>query len=119
MVDPSVPSSPKLLFPASILGRAFSNAFANTSSKFLPLLPGATGGATTAAAGGVRLNNCGLCRAKLAFVGDAKDGLRLRGVVAPSLRTGIRLGVVGASMGTDVVGEVLRRFDGEDSIYET
>jgi len=57
-----------------------------------------------------------LCRAILAFVGDANDGLRLRGVVAPSVRTGIRLGVVGASIGRAVVGEVLRRFDGEDSI---
>lgn len=117
MVDPSVPSSPKLLFPPSILGRTFSSALANTSSKFLPLLPGTIIGATTAAAGGVRLNSCGLCRAKLAFVGDANDGLRLRGVVAPSLRTGIRLGVVGASIGTEVVGEVLRRFDEENSIF--
>ena len=49
-------------------------------------------------------------------MGDAKDGLR--GVVfAPSFRgTGIRLGVAGASMGTDVVGDVLRRFEGESAI---
>jgi hypothetical protein len=49
-------------------------------------------------------------------VGDAKDGLR--GVVlAPSFRgTGIRLGVAGASMGTDVVGDVLRRLAGESAI---
>jgi hypothetical protein len=48
-------------------------------------------------------------------VGEANDGLSGR-VLAPSLGMGIRLGVVGASIGTDVVGEVLRRFEGEDSI---
>lgn len=49
-------------------------------------------------------------------MGDAKDGLR--GVVfAPSFRgTGIRLGVAGASVGTDVAGDVLRRFAGESAI---
>jgi hypothetical protein len=63
-----------------------------------------------------RFNNCGWCFAKLAFVGDAKDGLS--GIVlAPSRRgTGIRLGVVGASIGTDVVGDVLRRLAGESAI---
>ena len=49
----------------------------------------------------------------LALVGDANEGLPGRDF-APSCRgTGIRLGVVGASMGTDVVGDVLRRFAGE------
>jgi len=48
-------------------------------------------------------------------VGEANDGLSGR-VLAPFLGMGIRLGVVGASIGTDVVGEVLRRFEGEDSI---
>jgi hypothetical protein len=50
----------------------------------------------------------------LAFVGEANDGLCGRA----SLRTGIRLGVGGASTGTDVLGEVLRRFEGEDSMGE-
>lgn len=53
----------------------------------------------------------------LAFVGEANDGLPDRGCV-PSLRTGMRLGVVGASPGTDVVGDVLRRFEGDESIVE-
>jgi hypothetical protein len=51
----------------------------------------------------------------LAFVGEANDGLPDR-AFAPSFRTGILLGVAGASIGTDVVGEVLRRFEGDDSI---
>lgn len=52
----------------------------------------------------------------LAFVGEAKDGLCGKGLVA-SLRMGIRLGVVAvASTKTDVSGEILRRFDGDDSI---
>ena len=51
----------------------------------------------------------------LAFVGEANEGL-LDGGCA---RTGMRLGVVGASIGIDVVGDVLRRFHGEASIaYE-
>ena len=53
----------------------------------------------------------------LAFVGEANDGLPDRGCV-PSLRMGMRLGVVGASPGTDVVGDVLRRFEGDESIVE-
>jgi hypothetical protein len=52
----------------------------------------------------------------LAFVGDAKDGLLPGVVFAASVRTGIRLGVVGASIGTDVVGDVLRLFEGDESI---
>lgn len=51
----------------------------------------------------------------LAFVGDANDGLPDRGCV-PSFLTGMRLGVVGASTGTDAVGDVLRRFRGVASI---
>jgi hypothetical protein len=51
----------------------------------------------------------------LAFVGEANEGLPDNGCVLPP-RTGIRLGVVGASAGTDVVGDVLRRFEGEESI---
>jgi hypothetical protein len=54
----------------------------------------------------------------LALVGDAKDG-RLPGKVFDGdLGTGIRLGVLGASPGTDVVGDVLRRFDGDSMISE-
>lgn len=47
-------------------------------------------------------------------MGEANDGLADRGCV----RTGIRLGVVGASTGTNVVGDVLRRLEGEVSIVE-
>jgi len=50
-----------------------------------------------------------LKRARLAFVGDRKDA-RL-GVVASPLRPGIKLG---ASTATEVVGDVLRRFEGDD-----
>ena len=53
----------------------------------------------------------------LAFVGEANEGLPERGCVL-NLRTGIRFGVVGASPGSDVVGDVLRRFEGEGSIVE-
>lgn len=62
-----------------------------------------------------RFSSWGLCLAMLAFVGDAKDGLCGRTWVV-SWRIGIRLGVPGASTDTDVLGEVLRRFAGEDSI---
>ena len=49
-------------------------------------------------------------------MGDANDGLR-EADCWPSLRgTGIRLGVVGASIGIDVVGDVLRRFAAESAI---
>lgn len=51
----------------------------------------------------------------LAFVGEANDGLWGR-VFVVSLGIGIRLGVAVASTGIDVVGESLRRFEGEDSI---
>ena len=58
--------------------------------------------------------SCGLCRDKLAFVGDAKDGLP--GVVRTAPRgSGIRLGV----RGTFVEGngeDNLRRLAGDDCI---
>jgi hypothetical protein len=62
-----------------------------------------------------RFSSWGLCLAMLAFVGDAKDGL-CGSTWVVSWRIGIRLGVPGASTDTDVLGEVLRRFAGEDSI---
>ena len=53
----------------------------------------------------------------LALVGEANDGLP-GSVRAPSLRgEGMRLGVVGALIGIDVVGDVLRRFAGESIGY--
>ena len=98
-----------------MLGLTWVNALAKISSRFLPLLPDR--GASFPEDEG-RPSNCGLCLDILALVGDAKDGL-LPGVdFAPSLRTGIRLGVAGASPGTDVVGDVLRLFEGEDSIID-
>lgn len=53
----------------------------------------------------------------LAFVGDAKDGRR-EADRGPFCGTGIRLGVCGASMGIDVVGDVLRRLAGESAIED-
>lgn len=51
-------------------------------------------------------------------MGDAKDGLR-DADCGPSFRgAGIRLGVVGASIGIDVVGDVLRRFAAESAIAD-
>lgn len=49
-------------------------------------------------------------------MGEANEGLR-EADCWPSLRgTGNRLGVVGASIGIDVVGDVLRRFAAESAI---
>lgn len=60
-----------------------------------------------------------MCLDKLAFVGDAKDGLLL-GVRDPAWEgIGIRLGVFDAFTGTDVVGEVLRLFAGESAMDDT
>jgi hypothetical protein len=89
---------------------ACPKARAKTSSKFLRRLPNLPLGADDD-----RFSSWGLCLAMLAFVGDAKDGLCGRTLVV-SWRIGIRLGVAGASTNTDVLGEVLRRFAGEDSI---
>ena len=78
--------------------------FVKTSSRFFPLssAPGPEDDG--------RFNNWGLCLAILAFVGEGKDGrLSERAFAA---ETGIRLGVAGASPGTDVVGDTLRRFGG-------
>lgn len=52
----------------------------------------------------------------LALVGDAKEGLSGNVFPASRRRTGMRLGVAGTSMEMDVVGDVLRRFEGDSSI---
>lgn len=96
-----MPSSPAFSGP-STLGLTSFIALANTSSRFLPRLPGRS---TPFPADDGRANSCGLCRDILAFVGDAKDGLRPGGVFAPSLGTGI-----------EVVGEVLRLLEGDEFI---
>jgi hypothetical protein len=95
----------------SLLDGLASSAFANRSSRF-PRLEGLSIPAPELEG---RFSSCGLCLEILAFVGDAKDGYR--GVVwAPSFRIGMRLGVAGASIGMDVVGDVLRRLAGESAI---
>lgn len=88
------------------MSRTSPKAFAKTSSNFFPF-PEDVG----------RFNNCGLCRAILALVGEANDGRlsdRFLIVAETAIRLGVvaRLGVVGASTGADVVGDVLRRFGG-------
>jgi hypothetical protein len=94
--------------PVSAVELASPNAFANKSLSF-PSLPGFSDPCPDEVG---LISNCRLCLARLDFVGDAKDGLRI-GVLVPSCReVGIRPGVVGASTGTDVVGDVLRRFGG-------
>lgn len=111
VVDPRdvVTSPPDITSRFSTLGCTCPKALANTLSNFLPRLPdlplpGEESG----------FSSWGLCLAMLAFVGEAKDGLC--GKVVASLRTGIRLGVAVASTGIDVVGDILRLFEGEDSI---
>lgn len=101
---------PDILSCCSTSERLCPNACAKTSSRFLPRPP-----ALTLSPDDNRFSNCGLCLAKLALVGDANDGLCVR-VCVLSLRTGIRLGVPVASTGTDILGDILRRLEGEDSI---
>lgn len=48
-------------------------------------------------------------------MGEANDG-RPGVVVAPSVRTGIRDGGVGALIGTEVLGDIFRLLAGESSI---
>ena len=95
-----------------MLGLICVIALAKTSSKFRPLLPKRSAPFPEEFG---RASNCGLCLAILDFVGDANEG-RLPGVVFAPVGIGIRLGVVGASPGTDVVGDVLRRFEADSIV---
>ena len=92
----------------------------STSSPSPSGLPGldALGSASCAeveAAGCRLLNMSGLCRARLAFVGDAKDGRIDRLVLELG---GESVGVVDlfASIATELVGDVLRRLGADNSI---
>ncbi len=89
----------------------------NRSWRFFPrLLPGLSVFNPEDEEG--RLSNCGLCLARLAFVGDANDGLLL-GVVRGAFPEGMgmRLGVFNnASIDIGLQGEVSRRLGDESAI---
>lgn len=105
-----VPSlSSPVIIVVPLVGGCSPKALAKTSCKSFLLFPGPPEEVGL-------FSNCGLWRDILAFVGDANDGLR-DADCGPSFRgAGIRLGVVGASIGMDVVGDVLRRFAAESAI---
>lgn len=110
-----VPSLSSPVMIDCVVGSSSPVSFANTSCTSLPRLAG-----LLVPPDDVGLfSSCGLCRDRLALVGEAKEGLR-EADFGPSFRgTGIRLGVVGASIGVDVVGDVLRRLAAESAIEDS